>query len=307
MVNEISKSLSVAPEEAKYTIEKHLILSKRTHISLQECIAKLKFHRKIYDEWNFKSVDPNGSSLIINFYGEPGTGKTLAAEAFAGSLGRPIIKVGIADIESKFMGDSAKNVQSVFEIANEEQAILFFDEADTMLGKRLSNVTQGTDNEVNSVRTTLLIELEKFDGIVIFATNFIKNYDSAFISRISYQIEFELPDLNTRKLLWNKFLVSEIPILGDRDKILEDLAFISEGFSGRDVRKSLRIALPKVFQTQAENYHLDKSLLMEAISEVKSAKNLQNTRRKHVAKDNVDIEQAVSILGVKHEKNEEND
>ncbi|MDW2187689.1 ATP-binding protein [Vibrio sp. 1733] len=299
-----SNKLSILPERPKYNIDEHLILSKNTYLSLQECIAKLKFHKKIYEEWDFKSVDPNGSSLIINFYGEPGTGKTLAAESFAGTLGRPIIKIGIADIESKYMGDSAKNIQSVFELANEEQAVLFFDEADTMLGKRLSNVTQGTDNEVNSVRTTLLIELEKFDGIVIFATNFIKNYDSAFISRIGYQIEFELPDFGARKLLWNKFLVPKIPLDGVRENIIEELASNSENFSGRDIRKCLRISLPKVFQRQDSEFKINRDILMASLFEVKSAKNLQEVRRRKV-NDDSSIDKAVSILGIKQDKNEE--
>ena len=91
----------------------------------------------------------------------------------------PIIKVGIAEIESKLMGETSKNIQQVFSDAHAQSAVLFFDEADTLLGKRLSSVTQGVDNEVNAMRSTMLIELEKFNGIVIFATNFAKNYDEA--------------------------------------------------------------------------------------------------------------------------------
>ena len=304
MLNGLNQTLSITAQEAKYNLEQHLILSHQTQLSLQECIAKLKYHRKIYDEWNFKSVDPNGASLIINFYGDPGTGKTLAAEALAGTLQRPIIKVGIADIESKYMGESAKNIQAVFDLANQEQAVLFFDEADTMLGKRLSNVTQGTDNEVNSVRTTLLLELEKFDGIVIFATNFIKNYDSAFISRISYQIKFELPDFDARLKLWNKFLVPEIPLTGARDDILNQLSLQSETFSGRDIRKCLRLALPKVFQEQKAEHQLTLEILMSALEEIKLAKSVQRTERPSFKNKDTGVEQAVAMLGIKQNNNE---
>ncbi|MGR6859760.1 ATP-binding protein [Aliivibrio salmonicida] len=304
MKKEENKKLCFSVEEPRFSIKEHLILSKKTDVSLQECISKIKYHRVIYDEWDFKSVDPNGSSLIINFYGEPGTGKTLAAEAFAGTLKRNIIKVGIADIESKFMGDSAKNIKSVFELANEEQAILFFDEADTMLGKRLSNVTQGTDNEVNSMRTTLLIELEKHDGIVIFATNFIKNYDSAFISRIGYQIEFELPDLEARLKLWEKFLLPTIPFDGDKAETIENLSEQSYGFSGRDIRKCLRLSLPKIFQHQVDNYHLTQSILMESLTDVSESKNLLTSDRRKKANNITGVDQAVSLLGIN--KQEEN-
>jgi len=293
MRKEDIKGLSISIDEPKFNLDEHLILSKKTELSLQECLSKLKFHRVIYDEWNFKSVDPNGSSLIINFYGEPGTGKTLAAEAFAGTLKRKIIKVGIADIESKFMGDSAKNIQAVFDLAHEEQAILFFDEADTMLGKRLSNVTQGTDNEVNSMRTTLLIELEKYDGIVIFATNFIKNYDSAFISRIGYQIEFELPDLEARTRLWNKFLLQSIPFLGDREDTILKVSEQSNGLSGRDIRKCLRISLPKIFNQQLDDHHLNQDILMDSLMDVNKSKALLVSSRKNKIKSNTGVEQAI--------------
>ncbi|MCD9557215.1 ATP-binding protein [Photobacterium carnosum] len=304
MNHELYKNLNITSEEPKFNITQDLILSKHTNLSLQECIAKLQFHRIIYDEWNFKSVDPNGSSLVINFYGEPGTGKTLAAEAFAGTLKRKIIKVGIADIESKFMGDSSKNIQSVFSLANQEQAVLFFDEADTMLGKRLSNVTQGTDNEINSVRTTLLIELEKFDGIVIFATNFIKNYDSAFISRIGYQIEFELPNFEARTKLWEKFLLPTIPFKGDRQATITTLTEKSQGLSGRDIRKCLRIALPKAFQQQPDLYHLNHNILIEALMDVNKSKELLNSRKQKL-KSTKNVDQAVSLLGIQNGQTED--
>lgn len=88
------------------TLEKDVILSSKTKIQLEEGLAKLKYHKKIYQEWNFGSVDRQGRSVILNFFGKPGTGKTLTAEAFAGSLNMPIIKMGIAELESKFMGET---------------------------------------------------------------------------------------------------------------------------------------------------------------------------------------------------------
>ena len=89
-----------------------------------------------------------------------------------------------------------------------------------MLGARLSSVTQGIDNEINAMRSTLLIELERFNGIVVFATNFAKNYDRAFVSRIRYHIEFKLPDLEGRKQLWNRLLVIGVPLEEERALII---------------------------------------------------------------------------------------
>ncbi len=146
----------------RFKLDEDLILPAETRLQINECLAKLRHHKTIYMDWNFGSVDPLGMGTVLNFYGPPGTGKTLAAEALAGTLGLPFISIGIAEIESKFMGETAKNIQRAFAETTETGAVLFFDEADTLLGKRLSSVTQGVDNEVSSMRSTMLIELERF-------------------------------------------------------------------------------------------------------------------------------------------------
>ena len=122
----------------RYKLGNDVILSEATALQLKECLAKLRFRRTIYVDWNFASVDPMGLCTVINFYGPPGTGKTLSAEAVAGELGLRFLPLGIAELESKFLGDTAKNIQKAFESAREDPAVLFFDEADTLLGKRLS-------------------------------------------------------------------------------------------------------------------------------------------------------------------------
>ncbi len=289
------------PEIPKVTLEKDVVLTEKTKVQLDECKAKLKYHKKIYQEWNFSSVDPLGRSLIVNFFGNPGTGKTLAAQGFAGSLGLPLIQVGIAELESKFMGETSHNIQNIFKRAHETQAVLFFDEADTLLGKRLSSVTQGVDNEVNAMRSTLLIELEKFDGIVIFATNFVKNYDSAFLSRISHQIEFELPDLEGRNRLWAHMLVDEIPLSGSKTAIVQRCAERSEGMSGREIRTCMRLSLPKAFieaEQEGGEAILKETHLTAAIDQVITAKvNIKNSgSRTAAAKDSVNLTK--KLLGV---------
>lgn len=288
------------------SLDKDVVLSEKTRVQLEEGLAKLKYHKKIYQEWNFGSVDRQGRSVILNFFGKPGTGKTLTAEAFAGSLSMPIIKMGIAELESKFMGETSKNIQAVFELATKENAVLFFDEADTLLGKRLSSVTQGIDNEVNAMRSTLLIELEKFDGVAIFATNFAKNYDEAFRSRISHHIEFDLPDLVARTDIWNKMLVAEIPLACERDQLIEQAAQHSEGLSGREIRTCMRLVLPKVLleaeQTQSEA-RLKVEQLLEVIERVKSAhKKVANS---DVKIDKGEIQAVRTLMGVKNKEEKE--
>lgn len=297
----------------QFHLDKDVILSQLTRNELEESLAKIKHHKKIYEDWGFGEVDKLGRSSILNFYGSPGTGKTLTAEAFAGRLGLPIIKLGIAEIESKLMGETSKNIQQAFADAHTQNAVLFFDEADTLLGKRLSSVTQGVDNEVNAMRSTMLIELEKFNGIVIFATNFAKNYDEAFRSRITYHVEFVLPEYETRKLLWSKMLVSRIPLADNRQGIIEKCAEASEGFSGREIRTCMRIALPKVL-VEAEQLSisplLDFAHLHAAIENVKRAQrevgsNLRDKTSRQRAVENANT--ARNLLGVKKEIPESQD
>ncbi|WP_298146970.1 ATP-binding protein [uncultured Acinetobacter sp.] len=280
-------------------LDNDVILSKTTRIQLDEGLAKLKFHKTIYEDWNFGSVDKQARSVILNFYGAPGTGKTLTAEAFAGSLGKSIIKLGIAELESKFMGETSKNIQAVFKLASEEDAVLFFDEADTLLGKRLSSVTQGIDNEVNAMRSTLLIELERFNGIAIFATNFAKNYDEAFRSRISHHIHFDLPDLEARTHLWAKMLVHQIPLAESREKFIDSAAELSDGFSGREIRTCMRLILPKALLEAEKNHEEPKvklEQLQEVIDRIKQAKvEVANSESKLSTKE---ISTAKTLLGV---------
>ncbi len=282
------------------TLDDDVILSTVTRMQLDEGMAKLRFHKTIYEDWNFGSVDKQGRSVILNFFGAPGTGKTLTAEAFAGSLGLSIIKLGIAELESKFMGETSKNIQAVFKVATEANSVLFFDEADTLLGKRLSSVTQGIDNEVNAMRSTLLIELEKFNGIAIFATNFAKNYDEAFRSRISHHIHFDLPDLEARKNLWSKMLVEQIPLLEERSEFINWAAELSEGFSGREIRTCMRLVLPKALleaEQAQEEPKLKLEQLKEVIHRVNHAKSEVASKNKAISDD--EVSSAKSLLGIK--------
>lgn len=258
----------------RFKIADDLILSATTMLQIDEALAKLRHHRTIYDEWNFAAIDPLGTGAILNFYGPPGTGKTMAGESIAGTLGLPFIHIGIAELESKFMGETAKNIQRAFQAAERDKAVILFDEADTLLGKRLSSVTQGIDNEVNSMRSTLLIELERFVGIAIFATNFASNYDEAFRSRITHHVRFDLPDANARRNLWEKMLLPTIPIREDRESIIAACVEQSDGFSGREIRTCMRLSLPKALLEAEQGGHaaaLAIKHLTDAIAQIRKA------------------------------------
>ena len=265
------------------TLENEVVLPLETRRLFEEAIGAMRHHKTIYSDWGFGSVDPTGRNMILNFYGPPGTGKTLAAEALAGTLGLPYIHLGTAELESKYVGETAKNISAAFKAAATEGALLFFDEADTLLGARLSSVTQGIDNEINAMRSTLLIELERFEGVAVFATNFAKNYDSAFVSRIRYHIAFKLPDLEGRKRLWTKMLVPGAPLAEEREILIERCAMASEGLSGREIRTVLRTAFPRAIQDNEQDPRVQWAHLESAIADIRTAR--RNVGKHHHTED----------------------
>ncbi len=285
--------------DPKITLDNGIVLSTETRRIFEEAIGAMRHHKTIYSDWGFETVDPTGRNMILNFYGPPGTGKTLAAEALAGTLQRKYIHVGIAELESKFVGETAKNISDAFKFAAMEGALLFFDEADTLLGARLSSVTQGIDNEINAMRSTMLIELERFEGVVAFATNFAKNYDTAFVSRIRYHIEFKLPDLPARKELWQRLLVPGVPLAQDRDDLIDRCALESDGLSGREIRTVLRTAFPRALVSCPETPVVRWEHIASAINDIRiSSLNVGKKRQEPSLGHQEKIEPARQLLGL---------
>lgn len=280
----------------RMTLEDDVVLNAETRRMFEEAIGAMRYHKTIYSDWGFGAVDPTGRNLILNLYGPPGTGKTLAAEALAGTLKRQYIHIGIAEIESKYVGETAKNISAAFQRAAAEGAVLFFDEADTLLGARLSSVTQGIDNEINAMRSTLLIELERFDGLVVFATNFAKNYDSAFVSRIRYHIEFRLPELDARTRLWQRMLVPGIPLAEERSALIERCAAASEGLSGREIRTVLRTAFPRALIANPHQPVVRWEHLETAIADVIAAN--RNVGRQRITPSSASADTGRRLLGL---------
>ena len=172
--------------------------------------------------------------LVLNFYGKPGTGKTITADAIAKASGKNIINVNYSELESKYVGDTPKNISKIFNCAKENNAVIIFDEADSFLGKRIENIQQSADYGVNVTRSVMLMELDNFDGIVVFTTNLFSNYDEAFKRRILMNVEFSLPDKNGREYIWKKILPSEFPL----DNMITPMS-LSERYdntSGADIK-----------------------------------------------------------------------
>ena len=189
---------------------------------------------EIYGEWGLDSVVKRRKGMSINLYGPSGTGKTITAHAIANILNKQMLFVNYGEIESKFVGETAKNLQKMFDYANENDVVIIFDEADALLSKRVSSMTNATDVSVNQTRNVLLRLLDEYSNPIVFTTNFIKNYDKAFFRRITTHISIGYPDYDIRKKLWDRYLVSEERLESSRSDLLNFLAEI-EKVTGADI------------------------------------------------------------------------
>lgn len=266
-------SLQYVAEQPRMSFNR-IVLADDVMEEIEEALAIMIYRDKLFNEWGLKSI--MSPSVLFNLYGESGTGKTMAAEAIADKLGKKIIHATYADIESKWHGEGPQKLKAIFLAAQRQDAVLFIDEADSMLSSRLSNVSSGSEQAINSMRSQLLISLENFNGIVIFATNMIKNYDSAFLTRLIC-VEIKRPDAKAREKIWHNHLFHvegsavalNIPSAGDWN--LKELAERFD-FCGRDIRNAVKKACLSAVRN-GKDYVAQEDLLHAAES---IEKNLQN-------------------------------
>ncbi|WP_079210182.1 ATP-binding protein [Microcystis aeruginosa FBCC-A68] len=253
--------------EPKYTLN-DVILPENTKKQVELILAEMEYQNLIYQEWGMAEKHKLDKALSINFSGLPGTGKTLTAEALAYELKLKILDVPYEQIESKFVGETPKNIRAAFDFATESNAVLFFDEADSFLGKRLENVTQATDTAVNLTRSVMIKQLSAYQGIVIFATNLIRNYDPAFISRIRWKVQFNLPTEEARSLIWQVQIPDKLPLDDSVDFV--ELAKRFDGISGRDIKNAVLqgvVAAAREDKAKQEK-RVTQAHLTEAITEI---------------------------------------
>lgn len=217
-----------------------IIVPKSTKDQILEVIDAINFRDLIYKEWGFENIEPF-NKVALNFFGPPGTGKTMCAHGIASHLGKKILAIDYAQIESKFVGDAPKNLSAVFEKAKQSDALLFFDEADSVLGKRIAGISTGSEQAINSLRSQMLISLDHYSGVVIFASNFVENYDKAFETRIRH-VKFNLPDANAILSMLKNMIPKRAPV-GEID--FEHISKKCEGLSGRDLKNILLLSATK--------------------------------------------------------------
>ena len=185
-----------------------LVLPDDKLIQLQEICSQARHRYRVFGEWGFGRKLSHGKGLSALFSGPPGTGKTMAAEVIAHDLQVDLYKVDLSGVVSKYIGETEKNLSRIFQEAETSNAILFFDEADALFGKR-TEVSDAHDRYANIETSYLLQKMEEYEGIVILATNLRENMDEAFTRRLRFIVEFPFPDEASRRLIWKSHFPAE--------------------------------------------------------------------------------------------------
>lgn len=221
-------------EEPQHTFD-DIVLNSSTYNAIQNVLALYGKRELLFDKWGLGTTHKKQNRAGINLYGYPGTGKTMAAHAVAHQLGRKLLTVDYSQIESKYVGETAKNLVAMFQYAKESQSIIFFDEADALLSRRVTNMSNSTDVSVNQTRSVLLVLINDYDDLILFASNFITNYDPAFIRRILAHVKFDPPDEENRYKLWRMYIPQKMPT----DVDIKKLATTYSGISGSDISNAV--------------------------------------------------------------------
>lgn len=195
---------------AKATWENIVLPSEETSL-LQQIADQVKQRSKVYQEWGFENRMNRGLGISALFAGESGTGKTMAAEVIANELRLNLYRIDLSAVVSKYIGETEKNLRRLFDAAEDGGAILFFDEADALFGKR-SEVKDSHDRYANIEINYLLQRMEAFRGLAILATNMRNALDNAFVRRLRFIVNFQFPNPSERQKIWQKVFPKEVPI-----------------------------------------------------------------------------------------------
>lgn len=224
---------------------------------LREIYNTVKYKTLVYETWGFERKLTFGKGVAILFSGPAGTGKTMAAEVLANELGLDLYQIDLSQVVSKYIGETEKNLGRIFDEAETSNAILCFNEADAIFGKR-SEVRDAHDRYANIEIGYLLQKMEEYEGVTILTTNLRRNMDDAFVRRIAFLIHFNLPGVEERRRIWEKIWPEEVPRAQDLD-----LDFMARQFElpGGNIKN---IALASAFLAASNGKVVDMSHLITA-------------------------------------------
>lgn len=208
-----------------------VVLRDSVRDSIEDAIAFCKNRKKIIEEWHFDRFLKGNGTICINLYGEPGTGKTTAANAMVNAIGLKAVEVSLAEILGNLQGQTEQNLTALFKFAQENDYVIIFNDADSLLSQR--SVGTANSESTNISKDHLLNLLDSTSVIIIFTTNFMKNYDEAFKSRMLFNIGIPLPNHEERLAIWKFHMDENMP----RQISYDELAELTKGLSGRNIRQ----------------------------------------------------------------------
>jgi SpoVK/Ycf46/Vps4 family AAA+-type ATPase len=222
---------------------------------LQEIAAQLRHRQTVYEEWGLGHGQTRGLGIATLFAGESGTGKTTAAEAIANVAGLDLYRIDLSSVVSKYIGETEKNLARLFDAAEASGAILLFDEADALFGKR-SDVKDSHDRYANIEVAYLLQRIESYRGLAILTTNMKGALDRAFLRRLRFIVQFPFPDVQAREQIWKRQFSSGTPV-----EHVDFAALARLQLTGGSIRS---VAIQAAFRAADSNRKIDQQLLIEA-------------------------------------------
>ena len=258
-----------------------LKLPKPQYEQLRRICRMVEAREEVMEQWGFGRKFSYGNGISVLFYGAPGTGKTMAAQVLATELGRPLYRVDLSQLISKYIGETQKNIGKVFDEADRCDCILLFDEADAIFTRR-SDVSDAQDRYSNAETAYLLQRIEQYAGISVLATNLLQNFDEAFRRRISYMVHFPMPDASLRKELWEEIFPVDTPVDPEVDTCMLAQAFEISGAAIKNAAmhgaleaasehspvkmKHLLAGIQNEYSKQGRNFSAAQKELLEAIA-----------------------------------------
>ncbi|WP_158860382.1 ATP-binding protein [Lunatibacter salilacus] len=251
-----------------------LVLPETHKATLKEIAGHVKHRQKVYDEWGFAGKSTRGLGITAMFSGESGTGKTMASEVLANELKLDLYRIDLSQIVNKYIGETEKNLKKVFEAAEGSGAILLFDEADALFGKR-SEVKDSHDRYSNIEVSYLLQKMEEYRGLAILTTNMKGSLDKAFLRRIRFVVHFPFPDAQMRAEIWKRIFPKQTPTNslnfqklanlnvagGNIRNIALNAAFSAAGIGGAVTMQDIQIAARGEYQKLEKQLSAAESLL----------------------------------------------
>ena len=235
--------------------------SEQTKGKMLSAIQRIKYRNVVNDQFGFGRKLPYGQGVVIALYGPSGTGKTMAATVIANELNLDIYRIDLSQISSKYIGESEKNLARIFDTAKNSNAILFFDEADSLFARRTS-VGSSNDKYANAETGFLLQKMEEYRGLSILATNFLQNFDVAFRRRFTYIIPMERPTQKERLELWESIFPKEAPLA--EDVHFDILARVADEMTGSEIKSA---AISAAYAAAAQNRAITQRDIVEAVNE----------------------------------------